>query len=154
VARKGSSEQFTIDLTAFVKKAKGRADALVRKVVLDLGARVVMRSPVGDASYWKNPPPKGYTGGHFRANWQYGESVRPSGNVEGVDKSGRLALGKMGSKVRLDGAAGRTHFLVNNLPYALRIEHGWSARQAPNGVVGVTVIEYRQVVRNALRAIK
>lgn len=35
-------------------------------------------------------------------------------------------------------------YLQNNLPYALRLENGWS-RQAPSGVLAMTVAELEQI---------
>ncbi len=70
--RKGGHVSFTLQLKAFAEKAKGNADLVVRKVVLDIGTRVVLRSPVGDPDLWEGKAPKGYVGGRFRGNWQYG----------------------------------------------------------------------------------
>jgi hypothetical protein len=41
------------------------------------------------------------------------------------------------------------HFLTNNLPYALRLEYGWSKNQAPAGMVGLAVAEFQSIVRDA-----
>lgn len=138
---------FAADISAFVKKANGNMDLVVRKVVLDLGTSVVFRSPVGDPSTWAGPAPAGYTGGRFRANWQYGEMTMPSGVVDATDPSGSKTIGKLVSMVK-EGAAGKVHFLANNLPYAERIETGWS-KQAPAGVVGLAVREFVAVVERA-----
>lgn len=136
-------EKFVVDLTAFVKKAKGNADAVVRKVVLDIGTRIVVRSPVGDASFWKSPPPKGYTGGRFRANWQYGEGVVPLGASSAIDPTGAVSLARIAA-IKPE-AAGKVHYLTNNLPYAMRLETGWS-KQAPGGMVALAVREFQGVV--------
>lgn len=145
------AEQFAVALDAFVKKAKGRADTVVRKIVLDIGTRVVMRSPVGDPSLWEGPAPKGYTGGRFRANWQYGENAAPSGVLDERDPSGIQVVNRIASSIQPQ-AAGKVHFLTNNLPYAMRLETGWS-QQAPQGMVGITVREYRSIVANAVKAL-
>ena len=146
-------DKFVVDLSKWVAKAKGNMDQVVRKVVLDLGTRLVLRSPVGDATYWLHPAPKGYVGGQFRANWQYGETVMPRGTLNTVDTRGSKTIAAIGARLK-PGAAGKVHWLVNNLPYAQRIENGWSKRQAPSGVVGVTVVEYQSIVRRAVRGLK
>lgn len=146
-------KQFALDLSAWVKKAKGNMDGVVRKVVLDLGTRIVMRSPVGDGSHWKSPPPPGYIGGRFRANWQYGEATRPAGTLLAIDPKGNSTVTKLVAGVKPD-AAGKIHWLTNNLPYAQRLEYGWSKRQAPAGMVGITVTEYQTIVRNAVAAVR
>lgn len=140
-------QQFALQMDAFIQKAKGNMDKVVRKVVIDIGTRVVMRSPVGDPSHWMHPAPKGYTGGHFRANWQYGENARPDGISGAIDKSGQVSISRITGGVQ-PGAAGKVHYIVNNLPYAMRLETGWS-KQAPAGMVGITVREYQAIVARA-----
>ena len=135
---------FALDLARFATKAKGNMDKVVRKVVLDLSTRIVLRSPVRT--------------GRFRANWQYGETVMPRGSTQTavpsgvpagsilgglltelrsrsiVDKSGNATLRKIRAGVKPE-AAGKVHWLANNLPYAQPLEYGHS-KQAPAGMVG------------------
>lgn len=131
------SDLFVLKIGAFVRKAKGNLNAVGRKVVLDLGTRVILRSPVKT--------------GRFRANWQYGESARPRGVLIDVDKNGTATIRKLTGAVGPE-AMGKVHWLTNNLPYARRLEDGWS-KQAPIGMVGVTVVEYQAIVRDAAREI-
>ena len=147
----GDPKQFALDISNFVKKAKGNVHAVTRKIVLDVGTRIVYRSPVGDASYWESPPPAGYIGGRFRANWQYGESVRPQGTLNTIDPKGNATIAKLVAGVKPD-AAGKIHWLSNSLPYASRLEYGWS-RQAPSGMIGVTIVEFQSIVRDAAASI-
>lgn len=140
---------FSLDLSRFVTKAKGSADKVVRKVVMDIGARVVLKSPVGDADYWQSPPPPGYVGGRFRGNWQMGEGQRPAGDLPDIDPTGAASLERIAGGLN-QNAAGKVFFLVNNLPYAMRIEDGTaSPRQAPNGVVRTTLLEFQAIVTKA-----
>jgi hypothetical protein len=67
-----------------------------------------------------------------------------------VDRTGTVSIQNIVRGVREEGAAGKVHFLTNNLPYALRLEYGWS-KQAPHGMVGVTVKEYQQIVDKAVK---
>ena len=55
--------QFALQLAEFAKKAGGNADLVVKKVAIDLLARVVMRSPVDT--------------GRFRSNWAVTIGARP-----------------------------------------------------------------------------
>ena len=161
---------FADDLARFAADTKEKANTVVRKVVLDVGVSVVTKSPVGDPEYWlfnrgtsESPdyvhylayrdPPEGYVGGHFRANWQYGDGAQPDGEVSSVDASpgGSVTIGAIVSKLPKE-AAGKIHYLVNNLPYALRLEDGWS-RQAPAGMVGLTVAEFHSMVEEAVREV-
>lgn len=139
---------FTSDLSRFCEReAPDYLEKTVRRVVIEIGNRCVLRSPVGDATYWKSAPPPGYTGGRFRANWQHGLNFIPTVFTDAVDKSGNSTLAAIASAVALGNAVG-VHYITNNLPYAERIENGWS-RQAPQGIVGRVELEFPAIVRKA-----
>lgn len=144
---------FTLDITNFVNHARSNIDQVVRKTVLDIGTKLVMRSPVGDPVYWKHPAPPGYSGGHFRANWQYGFNVMPSGELPDIDKSGRVSISRIQSGTPVGTSAGAIHYIVNNLPYSERLENGWSWHQAPEGIVKKVILEFPGIVNNAARDI-
>lgn len=138
---------FTLQLQQFADRTKEKADDLVGLVVVKIAERLDMRSPVGDATYWKNKPPKGYVGGRFRGNWQLGVASVPAGETGRVDPSGSATLGSIIAEIPED-AAGRVFYLANNVPYAQRIEDGWS-RQAPTGLVALTAMEFQSIVSEA-----
>jgi hypothetical protein len=50
-------------------------------------------------------------------------------------------------------AAGRVFYLANNVPYAQRIEDGWS-RQAPTGLVALTAMEFQNIVGESAAAVR
>lgn len=139
---------FALDLQKFAQKAKDRADEAVGAIVIGVARELDRRSPVGDAAYWKNPPPKGYVGGHFRGNWQLGIGVIPAGEIAGADPTGAAAQGRIVASVP-DEASGLVYYLANNTPYGRRIEDGWS-RQAPQGLVSLTAVMFEQIVREAV----
>ena len=142
---------FALDLQRFAEKCKDKADDAVGNIVARVAVELDKRSPVGDATYWKHPPPRGYIGGHFRANWQLGVGSIPAGVIPGADRSGVATVGRIIAAIP-DQASGKVYFLTNNTPYAQRLEHGWS-RQAPAGVVGLTVTMFSQIVRDAVAAL-
>lgn len=155
-----SSGSFTLQLEKFKEKVAGQASDFVGLVVIGVAAELDFRSPVGDATYWKSKPPKGYIGGHFRANWQLGVGERPSAPHDGVDtspkdrKRGGANVGQMLSVLPGDGQnAGKIYWLSNNVPYAQRLEDGWS-HLAPQGVVGLTVTMFDQIVKDAVEALE
>lgn len=144
---------FALDLQKFAEKAGARADACVGELVANVAAAVDERSPVGDAKYWKNPPPKGYVGGRFRANWNLGIGAPDLSTTAAADISA-----KGGAPARIiaqipEQASGKVYFLSNSLPYAQRLEDGWS-RQAPEGIVSRTAIEFQKMVDEAVGAAK
>ena len=120
---------------------------VVRRVVMEIANRAVFRSPVGDPSIWQSPPPPGYVGGRFRGNWQYGFAAAPTGYGEAIDPSGAATLSGIISRVANKQGV---HWIANNLPYAQRIENGWSS-QSPQGIVGRIELEFEQIF-NAARA--
>lgn len=151
------SGTFTADLTRFVNHANGNIDAIVRKVVLDLGKEVVERSPVGDPEWWKGREvspgvfeharvPEGYVGGKFRANWQYGEGSIPAPSDNSPNPSESAANAKLEAVVPRN-AAGKVHYIVNQLPYSIALENGHSWHQAPFGMVGLAVFKFEYFLR-------
>lgn len=87
--------------------------------------RVVMKSPVDT--------------GRFRGNWNVSIGRRDLTVTPNLDKSGRETMAK--GQAIIDGLQDiQVVYLTNNLPYAGRLEDGWSM-QAPTGMVAVTVTE-------------
>jgi hypothetical protein len=124
---------FTLDVQRFVDKAKGNVDLVVRKVSLDMFKRVIMKSPVDT--------------GRFKGNWQVAIGSIPAGTLEVDDKTGAATITKV-TATALPLKAGDVITLVNNLPYGRRLEYGWS-KQAPSGMVRLSVAEYGAVVSKA-----
>lgn len=124
---------FELNIQQFVDKAKGNIDLVLRKISLDMFSRVIMKSPVDT--------------GRFRANWQVTINSILSGTISAVDKSGGATLSRV-SATTLGMKAGDTITLVNNLSYARGLEYGRS-KQAPNGMVRITLQEFGAVVTAA-----
>lgn len=143
---------FSADIRAWVEKTKDDADKVVRFALGTLDGRLDFRSPVGDAKYWKHKPPAGYAGGAFRRNWQMSVGSPASGVLPGVDPSGSVTKGEHAAIIAT-AKAGSVHYLVNNSPYGPRIEKGWS-RQAPVGLVALTVVEWNNIVDAAVNGVR
>jgi hypothetical protein len=124
-------------------------DDIVTATATDLARRVIQRTPVGEPSLWKSPPPPGYTGGQAKGNW-FATLGAPSSAVGAPkDKTGAATIDQA-AKVAIN-AAGNIFYLVNNLPYIRRLEYeGWSS-QAPQGMVRITVTEFNQSIKKAIR---
>lgn len=126
---------FALQLSEFARKAGRNADLVVQKVAVDILSRVVKRSPVDT--------------GRFRGNWQVTIGLPASGNVATNDKSGAQAINS-GAAVLASFQIGPSIFITNNLPYGPRLEYeGWS-KQAPAGMVRITVAEYEGLIRKAI----
>ena len=122
---------FSDDLRKLCIKAGSKAEIVVRKTALELQAQMIERSPVDT--------------GRFKSNWAcgIGEINHSTNAAAGSDATGRTST-------VLDGwKPGQTIFLSNSLPYAMRLENGWS-KQAPQGMVALTVQAYSQAVSKAV----
>lgn len=144
---------FALDLRAFADKADDRVNQVIRKVIIDLGTSLVLKSPVGDPTYWKYPAPPGYVGGRFRANWQYNVGVIDTRTTEKIDPSGQATIQAIVGKVAKGDPSGFVRYITNSLPYAMRLEEGWS-RQAPVGMVALTISEFQPIVDAAAKALR
>lgn len=120
---------FEAQLREFAAKAGARADAAVREVVLEIGRRLVIRSPVDT--------------GRFRSNWFYSLGAPSDATTDETGARQVQGIGEMPAQ-----ASGKVHYITNNLPYAWRLETGWS-KQAPLGMVAITAIEFRGIVDGA-----
>ncbi|CAI8733606.1 Prophage PssSM-02 [Pseudomonas sp. IT-P44] len=93
--------------------------------------------------------PDGYVGGRFRANWHLSIDVVENVTFDEVDPGGQETIAALVSAVS-DFTAGQTAYLINNLPYAIPLEYGHS-KQAPAGMVRITVARFQQIVDDAIR---
>lgn len=125
-------------LKAFSEKTKADMATVVRKTALSLGESMVLMSPVDT--------------GRFRGNWQYGADAINTSTGGADDKSGRTALNRIQAGIR-GWVPGQTIYLSNSLPYAQRLESGWS-KQAPSGFVRVSVANYQQYIADAIASVK
>lgn len=142
--------RFALDVSAWVKKAKGNGRLVVKKVVLDLGTSVVLKTPVGDPENWKHPAPAGYVGGRARGSWQYEKGAPAQQEPGTIDQSGQVAIARVAAGVQ-SGDAADQHFITSNVPYMRRLEYDAWSRQAPDGMVRLTVEEFRTHLGQAVR---
>jgi hypothetical protein len=135
-----SLEQMTKTLPA------EQVSMLIRKVTLEALRGIILRSPVGNPSLWKSKAPKGYVGGHFRNNWFIDiNDIKPS-ERKAISKSGADSLSQMSKISNLGDNPYVVVYIHNSLPYARRLEYGWST-QAPHGMVNVTAQSISAIFR-------
>lgn len=128
-----AGETFVIDIQRFVDKANGNLDLVVRKVALDLFKRVIMKTPVDT--------------GRAKGSWLVSINSIPTGVPGTLDKDGSATIMRVSADV-LTMKAGQIITLVSNLDYINRLEYGYS-KQAPAGMVRITVVEFGGVVTKA-----
>lgn len=133
---------FTLDLTRICAKSKVSLDETVNRFVFGMFSRIIMRSPVDT--------------GRFRANWQISFNSISAQQLEQFDQGPVTANGSGQSSTKelvravLLGAnwIGGKAYLVNTMPYGKYLEYG-SSKQAPLGMVRLTVNEYAEVLDQA-----
>jgi hypothetical protein len=125
---------FSQTLASFAADTPKQADQIYRKIVLGLGSLIVYGSPVDT--------------GRFRANWQFGVDKAPSGDLTKTDKSGAATIGGFATALPANPTQ-HVLYLANNLPYARRLEYGWS-KQAPGGMVRVSMLKVEALVAQAV----
>ena len=129
---------FALDVSKFVEKAKKNPEKVMRQVSIKLFSAIIKASPVDT--------------GRFRMNWMASGGTPASGITDATDKSGTTATGNATSFV-LKSADWREFTLTNNLPYAQRLEYGWS-QQAPQGFVRVNVQRFNKLLEEEARKYK
>ncbi|ECN2450313.1 HK97 gp10 family phage protein [Salmonella enterica subsp. enterica serovar Typhimurium] len=129
---------FALDVTRFVEKAKKNPEKVIRQVSIKLFSAIIKASPVDT--------------GRFRMNWMASGSTPADGTTDATDKSGTTATKKATSFV-LNSADWKAFTLTNNLPYAQRLEYGWS-QQAPQGMVRTNVSRFQQLLNEEASKVK
>lgn len=121
-----NARTFSLELDRWFKdEVEDKIVQITRMVGLEALKRVVLKSPVRD--------------GRFRGNWQVAIGSAPSGETGREDKDGGTTVAA-GSAVISGMSELAAIWLVNNVPYAQKLEGG-SSIQAPTGVVAVTMAE-------------
>lgn len=128
------SSIFELQIAKFIEKAEGNVDLVFRKVALEMFTRVVIKSPVDE--------------GRFKSSYVVSIDTIPTGIPDTIDKSGAPSFARIKAAV-LDLKAGHVITMCSNLEYARPLEYGHS-KQAPNGMVRLTIAEWNSVVNKAV----
>lgn len=123
----------------WAKESEAAINALqetVKVTAISLFNGVVLSSPVGNFDLWKTKyKPDNYVGGQFRSNW----FVSFNGPSDKITDDVRGKAARLREIVNIQSAPySREYNLTNNLPYAQRLENGFST-QAPAGVVAPNI---------------
>lgn len=125
---------FSASINSYVQRAKGNIGRAVQDATAETAASLIRRSPVDT--------------GRFVANWRVAQGAIDGTTDYSADQSGSTTLGRLVSAIRLMPAGGVVN-LSNSLPYAARLEKGWSG-QAPAGMIRLTAIEFEMRLRQAV----
>lgn len=131
---------FGSEVGGWIEKAEAKLLLATRKITLEAFSEVILMSPVDT--------------GRFRGNWQCAIGQMPIGEAPfGIeDPSGSIAIALVEELVeKIENF--EAIWLVNNLPYARRLEYGWSD-QAPGGMVRITAQRWQPIVNQVVAQIK
>lgn len=143
--------EFSLDVSKFVEKAQGNAEKVVQKVSGHLLASVVLRTPVGNPTLWKSKPPAGYVGGRLRGNWNVSIGAADFTTTVVRDQTGGATIAR-GNNI-LHGWKDGDIYLMNSLPYVRPIEYLGHSKQAPAGMVRLTVTEFQTFIAQAVNEV-
>jgi hypothetical protein len=114
---------FATDLDKAVLNIKGFTEKQVRGTLFGLSSRIIKESPVDT--------------GRFRGNWQASIGSPVLSTTSRLDSTGAGSIND--AAVTVQGLKlGQTFYLTNNLPYARRLEYGYS-KQAPSGFLRINL---------------
>ena len=107
----------------FTLQLLSEADDFTKKITGEMLQQVVVRSPVDTSAYRSN----------------HRVSVGNVDNSFDVNDTGNDALSKGIRTIQAGGGLGKIVYISNSLPYAERLENGWSG-QAPQGVYSLAFL--------------
>ena len=146
---------FEAQCRKFAEKANMSVGKAIRGASIALFRNVIKMSPVDT--------------GRFRANWMVGMKVPSEETTESTDKTGGTTAMNMAQYINAQKES-YEFTLANNLPYAHMLEYGGYnpnlvgpqqatsktvngySRQAPNGMVRVSVAMFNSILEEQARA--
>jgi hypothetical protein len=123
-----NNDKFRASFKARIEKTKGKTELFVKKLIVDIDKAFVQASPVDL--------------GTFKRNWMIGNGVINTTTVEAVSgaSKGQYEAYNLAVITSLK-VNGQVIYITNSLPYAKRLEDGYSRTQAPLGIVKVRIAE-------------
>jgi hypothetical protein len=133
----------TADLQRIAQRNKAKMVKVAQNSLMRIGGAIVAKSPVDS--------------GRFKNNWMsaYGapdESTTNSFAKTELGEGRGAVVGRLKAKLDLLDT-GQFFYFTNSLPYAERLEYGWS-QQAPGGMVRVSVASWQSIVEDEIRKAK
>lgn len=129
--------KFAIDIARFAAKTGIALDRAVRMIVIEVGSSIIRMTPVDT--------------GRLKGEWQF--TIQPAtSETSAIDKNkeGTKTIAKFQGD-SLVYKAGMVGYITNLMPYAIPIELGGSKKQAPAGMVRVTLERFQQIVNKAIQ---
>lgn len=128
---------FADQIAAFTKKAAERQTQVLQGTVREVGERLVQRTPVDQ--------------GEARSNWQASVNSPVAIHTPDLDPTGAGAIADI-SRTAKAAKMGDAVYILNPAPHIKKLEDGHS-KQAPAGMVAVTVVEGPSIVAEVARKV-
>jgi hypothetical protein len=125
---------FSLDIKEFAEKTERNVNDVKQTVAIDLFGSIIKSSPVDT--------------GRFRGNWNASINSPDLSASSSIDPSGQGSTSKMAQTIETS-TVDDTLYISNNLPYAQRLEYGWS-KQAPSGMVRVNIARFQAAIQKAI----
>ena len=124
-----TASSFNSAFSKLIKASEKKVEEVVKDVAVDLVVNLTLRSPVDT--------------GRFRKNWNVAiNEINYQTDFEVQNNAVQRSV-KVVEKYRL----GDTINITNSLPYAARLEYESWSKQAPDGMVRLTLIDYPKIMR-------
>lgn len=140
--------EWSLDLTRYAKKLGVKVEEVRKTYAFALYSSIVRKTPVDT--------------GRARGNWNVSVG-KPDPTIEGEEKypksSGKnkrkppVNLKYSDPKAIPEPKGDESIFICNNLPYIKSLEYG-SSKQAPQGMVGVTLANNENIFKAAVNRVK
>jgi hypothetical protein len=131
-----SFKSFEIKLNKELVNTDEKIEDVISLIAMDSLRGIVKKSPVDT--------------GRFRANWIVSKNRMNPAKINTVDKTGTSSITRGTQTIEtFEYKKDKSIIIQNNLPYANRLENGHS-KQAPKGMVALTLTEMKTKYRNIL----
>lgn len=125
---------FGKEMRAIAKRMNKRVEDVAAETLIDTFTAIIERTPVDT--------------GRLQGEWQTTLET-PAAATAGQRGKAQVTLEVISTIDEPD-----LYFFTNNMPYALRIEYGWSRVKAPEGMVRVSIAETQKTLRRLAREVK
>jgi hypothetical protein len=122
-----------MSMDAIVKRVNGRIDTVIRKSTIELFSGVVKMTPVDT--------------GRARGNWQCTIGSPATSEIDRIDPKGSGVNKEIISTVK----TGTVVYLSNNVPYIRRLEYEGHSKQAPQGMVRISLQRFGGLFASNMR---
>ena len=130
--------KWTLDIGQYAKKQEQKLLDVRKMFVFALYNSITTKNPVDT--------------GRSRANWNVSENEPDYTTFENKDKHYELKYNNV-EQLPINAKSDESLFIANALPYIRRLEYGYS-KQAPNGMVGVTLAGADNLLEEIVRGIQ